>query len=90
MDFVDEPARRTPVLAETQVLVVGGGNTAMDCARVAKRLGADVSIVYRRTRVEMPAITAEIDEAMEERIMFRYHTNPVKIIQDEDLSRFIL
>jgi NADPH-dependent glutamate synthase beta subunit-like oxidoreductase len=65
------------------VVVVGGGNTAMDCARVAKRLGADVSVVYRRTRVEMPAITAEIDEAMEERIMFRYHTNPVKIIQDE-------
>jgi NADPH-dependent glutamate synthase beta subunit-like oxidoreductase len=66
------------------VVVVGGGNTAMDCARVAKRLGADVSIVYRRTRVEMPAITAEIDEAMEERIMFRYHTNPVKIITDDN------
>jgi len=66
------------------VVVVGGGNTAMDCARVAKRLGADVSIVYRRTRVEMPAITAEIDEAMEERIMFRYHTNPIKIITDDN------
>jgi NADPH-dependent glutamate synthase beta subunit-like oxidoreductase len=66
------------------VVVIGGGNTAMDCARVAKRLGANVSVVYRRTRVEMPAITAEIDEAMEERVMFRYHTNPVKIIQDND------
>jgi NADPH-dependent glutamate synthase beta subunit-like oxidoreductase len=66
------------------VVVIGGGNTAMDCARVAKRLGANVSVVYRRTRVEMPAITAEIDEAMEERIMFRYHTNPVKIISDYD------
>lgn len=65
------------------VVVIGGGNTAMDCARVAKRLGANVSIVYRRTRMEMPAITAEIDEAMEERIMFRYHTNPVKLILDE-------
>lgn len=65
------------------VVVIGGGNTAMDCARVAKRLGANVSVVYRRTRVEMPAITAEIDEAMEERIMFRYHTNPVKIIADD-------
>ena len=65
------------------VVVIGGGNTAMDCARVAKRLGANVSVVYRRTRVEMPAITAEIDEAMEERIMFRYHTNPVKIISDD-------
>jgi NADPH-dependent glutamate synthase beta subunit-like oxidoreductase/Pyruvate/2-oxoacid:ferredoxin oxidoreductase delta subunit len=66
------------------VVVIGGGNTAMDCARVAKRLGANVSVVYRRTRVEMPAITAEIDEALEERIMFRYHTNPVKIISDDD------
>ena len=66
------------------VVVIGGGNTAMDCARVTKRLGANVSVFYRRTRVEMPAITAEIDEAMEERIMFRYHTNPVKIITDED------
>ncbi|MCG6982448.1 MAG: FAD-dependent oxidoreductase [Deltaproteobacteria bacterium] len=65
------------------VVVIGGGNTAMDCARVAKRLGANVSVVYRRTRVEMPAITAEIDEAMEERVMFRYHTNPVKIISDD-------
>ena len=66
------------------VVVIGGGNTAMDCARVTKRLGANVSVFYRRTRMEMPAITAEIDEAMEERIMFRYHTNPVKIITDED------
>ncbi len=65
------------------VVVIGGGNTAMDCARVAKRLGANVSVVYRRTRIEMPAITAEIDEAMEERIMFRYHTNPVKLILDD-------
>jgi len=67
-----------------EVVVVGGGNTAMDCARVAKRLGANVNVVYRRTRIEMPAITAEIDEAMEERIMFRYHTNPVRIITDEN------
>ncbi|NOQ20834.1 MAG: FAD-dependent oxidoreductase [Desulfobacterales bacterium] len=67
----------------SDVVVIGGGNTAMDCARVAKRLGANVSVVYRRTRTEMPAITAEIDEAMEERIMFRYHTNPVKFITDE-------
>ncbi|MBW1754511.1 MAG: FAD-dependent oxidoreductase [Deltaproteobacteria bacterium] len=51
---------------------------------MAKRLGANVSVFYRRTRMEMPAITAEIDEAMEERIMFRYHTNPVKILSDED------
>jgi NADPH-dependent glutamate synthase beta subunit-like oxidoreductase len=62
------------------VVIVGGGNTAMDCARVAKRLGANTSIVYRRTRVEMPALSEEIDEALEERIMFRYHTNPTQIL----------
>ncbi len=81
--FLKEINRGKTVNVGRNVVVVGGGNTAMDCARVAKRLGADVSVVYRRTRVEMPAITAEIDEAMEERIMFRYHTNPVKIIADE-------
>jgi NADPH-dependent glutamate synthase beta subunit-like oxidoreductase len=65
------------------VVVVGGGNTAMDCARVAKRMGANVSVVYRRTRVEMPALSEEIDEALEERIMFRYHTNPTRILANE-------
>jgi NADPH-dependent glutamate synthase beta subunit-like oxidoreductase len=82
--FLKEINSGKQVQVGRNVVVVGGGNTAMDAARVAKRLGADVSIVYRRTRVEMPAITAEIDEAMEERIMFRYHTNPVKIITDEN------
>jgi NADPH-dependent glutamate synthase beta subunit-like oxidoreductase len=84
VDFLRKINSGKTVNIGRNAVVVGGGNTAMDCARVAKRLGADVSIVYRRTRVEMPAITAEIDEAMEERIMFRYHTNPVKIITDED------
>jgi NADPH-dependent glutamate synthase beta subunit-like oxidoreductase len=65
------------------VVIVGGGNTALDCARVAKRLGANTSIVYRRTRVEMPALSEEIDEALEERIMFRYHTNPTQILAED-------
>jgi NADPH-dependent glutamate synthase beta subunit-like oxidoreductase len=84
VDFLHEVNSGKWVEVGKDVVVIGGGNTAMDCARVAKRLGANVSVVYRRTRVEMPAITAEIDEAMEERIMFRYHTNPIKIITDED------
>ncbi|MEW6658870.1 MAG: NAD(P)-binding protein [Thermodesulfobacteriota bacterium] len=83
VDFLKMVNRGKTVDVGKDVVVVGGGNTAMDSARVAKRLGANVCVVYRRTRVEMPAITAEIDEAMEERIMFRYHTNPVKIIADE-------
>jgi NADPH-dependent glutamate synthase beta subunit-like oxidoreductase len=84
VEFLREVNSGKYVSVGKDVVVIGGGNTAMDCARVAKRLGANVSVVYRRTRVEMPAITAEIDEAMEERIMFRYHTNPVKIISDDD------
>ena len=83
VDFLKAVNSGKTVEVGKDVVVVGGGNTAMDSARVAKRLGANVCVVYRRTRVEMPAITAEIDEAMEERIMFRYHTNPVKIIADE-------
>ena len=83
VDFLKEVNSGKWMEIGKDVVVIGGGNTAMDCARVAKRLGANVSVVYRRTRVEMPAITAEIDEAMEERILFRYHTNPVKLIADE-------
>jgi 2-oxoacid:acceptor oxidoreductase delta subunit (pyruvate/2-ketoisovalerate family) len=84
VEFLHEVNSGKFVNVGKDVVVIGGGNTAMDCARVAKRLGANVSVVYRRTRTEMPAITDEIDEAMEERIMFRYHTNPVKIISDDD------
>ena len=90
VEFLREVNSGKYVSVGKDVVVIGGGNTAMDCARVAKRLGANVSVVYRRTRMEMPAITAEIDEAMEERVMFRYHTNPVKIISDDDKVAGIL
>jgi formate dehydrogenase major subunit len=63
-----------------RVAVVGGGNTAMDAARTALRLGAkEVSVVYRRSRAEMPARATEIDEAMEEGVKFIYLTAPVKV-----------
>jgi NADPH-dependent glutamate synthase beta subunit-like oxidoreductase len=64
------------------VLVVGGGDTAIDAARVSKRMGAEVSIVYRRTRTEMPAIEEEIEGALEEGINIDYLVAPVKIIKD--------
>ncbi len=61
--------------------IVGGGNTAMDACRTAVRLGAEeVSIIYRRTRDEMPAEDIEIEEAMEEGVVFRFLTNPAEII----------
>jgi formate dehydrogenase major subunit len=64
--------------------VVGGGNTAMDACRTAVRLGADeVYVVYRRTRDEMPAEDVEIEEAMEEGVIFKFLTNPIEIIAED-------
>ena len=75
----------TPIIKSRTVAVVGGGNVAMDAARCAKRLGAEtVYIVYRRGLEEMPARKEEIHHAMEEGIIFRNLTNPVKINGDED------
>lgn len=61
-----------------RVVVVGGGNTAMDCARSAMRLGARVTVAYRRTREQMPAITEEVDDAMREGAEFVFLANPVE------------
>ena len=69
-----------PAIGE-RTAVVGGGNTAMDACRTAVRLGAkEVSIIYRRTRDEMPAEDIEIEEAMEEGVVFRFLTNPAEIM----------
>ena len=73
----------TPIKHGKKVVVVGGGNVAMDAARCAKRLGADVHIVYRRTLNELPARKEEVEHAMEEGIVFTLLTNPVKINGDE-------
>ena len=72
----------TPIKHSKAVAVVGGGNVAMDAARCAKRLGADVYIVYRRSEEEMPARLEEIHHAKEEGIQFKLLTNPVKILND--------
>ena len=74
----------TPVFLGKQVAVIGGGNTAMDSVRTAKRLGAEKSmIVYRRTIEEMPARVEEIHHAQEEDIEFLYLTNPIEYKADE-------
>ncbi len=67
-----------------KVLVIGGGDTAIDAARIAKRLGADVTVVYRRTRKEMPAIEEEIVGAEEEDIKFHFLAAPVELEKDGD------
>ncbi|MBR3709227.1 MAG: FAD-dependent oxidoreductase, partial [Lentisphaeria bacterium] len=69
-----------------RTVVVGGGNTAMDCARTALRLGGDVTVVYRRTKNEMPASLVEIKEAEEEGIKFEYLTAPLALAKAEDGS----
>ena len=81
----DFPNYDTPIFSGKNVAVLGGGNTAMDSVRTAKRLGAiHATIVYRRSRAEMPARTEEIHHAEEEGIEFKLLTNPVKYIGNED------
>ena len=74
----------TPIMRGKKVAVVGGGNVAMDAARTALRLGAEVHIVYRRSEEELPARIEEIHHAKEEGIIFDLLTNPVAIIEDEN------
>ena len=78
------PAADTPVYAGHECVVVGGGNVAMDAARTAKRLGANVTVVYRRSREEMPARVEEVNHAEEEGIRFQMLTNPVGVLSNED------
>ena len=73
----------TPIHAGKKCCVVGGGNVAMDAARTALRLGADTTIVYRRTENELPARKEEVHHAKEEGIDFQMLTNPVEILGDE-------
>ncbi len=73
----------TPIMRGKRVAVVGGGNVAMDAARTALRLGAEVHIVYRRSEEELPARVEEVHHAKEEGIIFDLLTNPVEILSDE-------
>lgn len=73
----------TPIHAGKKVCVVGGGNVAMDAARTALRLGAEVHIVYRRTEAELPARKEEVHHAIQEGIIFDMLTNPVEVLGDE-------
>ena len=74
----------TPIMRGKKVAVVGGGNVAMDAARTALRLGAEVHIVYRRSEEELPARVEEVHHAKEEGIIFDLLTNPIEILEDEN------
>ena len=83
IDFLDHVHRNTVRVDDQEVIVIGGGNTAMDAARSALRLGAaSVRVVYRRTREEMPAIREEIDEAIEEGVAIDFLTQPMALHED--------
>jgi len=88
IDFLDRANRGEVRVDGKRVVVVGGGNTAFDAARSAQRLGAaGVSIVYRRSREEMPAIREEIEEALEEGIAIDYQVTPLRLQPDRDAWR---
>jgi len=74
----------TPIMRPKKVAVVGGGNVAMDAARTALRLGAEVHVVYRRSEEELPARVEEVHHAKEEGIIFDLLTNPVEILTDDN------
>ncbi|RKY71782.1 MAG: dihydropyrimidine dehydrogenase, partial [Candidatus Latescibacterota bacterium] len=78
------PEADTPVRRGRKVAVIGGGNVAMDAARTARRLGADVTVIYRRSRAEMPARLEEVHHAEEEGVNFQFLTNPVRYIGNDD------
>ena len=80
-----EQGSATPIQKSKKVVVIGGGNVAMDAARCAKRLGADqVSVVYRRSEAELPARKEEVEHAKEEQIDFKLLNNPKRILGDEN------
>lgn len=84
MKSYDYPKSKTPIRVGKHVVVIGGGNVALDSARCALRLGADtVSLIYRRSRDEMPARLEEIENAEEEGIVFKFLTAPLKFFGDE-------
>jgi len=82
IDFLKKVNYGEEVEIGKRVAVIGGGNTAIDCARTARRKGADVTLIYRRTRREMPAEPHEIKAAYEEGVTFKFLTNPVENIEE--------
>ena len=74
----------TPIYLGKKVIVVGGGNVAMDAARTALRLGSEVTVVYRRGQEDMPARREEVHHAMEEGVQFMFQTAPVEVLGNED------
>jgi thioredoxin reductase/Pyruvate/2-oxoacid:ferredoxin oxidoreductase delta subunit len=82
LDFLRELHLGSPKKPGKKTVVIGGGNTAMDAARCARRLGAEVQIIYRRSQSDMPAIAAEIEDAIDEGVQFKFFAAPIGIEQN--------
>lgn len=78
-----DPESDTPIFIAKKIIVVGGGNVAMDAARTALRLGSEVTVVYRRSEKELPARAEEVEHAMQEGIKFEFLSDPVEVLGDE-------
>jgi NADPH-dependent glutamate synthase beta subunit-like oxidoreductase/Pyruvate/2-oxoacid:ferredoxin oxidoreductase delta subunit len=89
LEFLAAVNEGTAVSIGAKVVVIGGGNTAMDVARSALRMGSDVTVLYRRTESEMPAIQDEVKEAKEEGVEFRFLAAPIEIIERRGTLRAI-
>ncbi len=83
VDFLREVVLGNITDVGKKVAVIGGGDTAMDCARVSRRLGAEVTLLYRRTQAEMPALPIEQEETIEEGVDIRFLTAPTQVVLDE-------
>ncbi len=77
------PEYATPISIGSKIAVIGGGNVALDCVRIALRLNKEAALVYRRTKNEMPARVEEVENALEEGVIFKLLTQPVRVIGDE-------
>ena len=82
--FLEAVAKEEPVRLGRKVAVIGGGNAAIDSARTALRMGAEVTVIYRRERKDMPAIREETDAAEEEGAKFLFLATPHRIVGDEE------
>jgi len=88
LDFLREVKEKRSLHLGPQVTVVGGGNTAIDVARTALRLGSKANLLYRRTRSEMPAVTEEVDQALAEGVRIEFLTSPISISKVNGGKRF--
>ena len=89
LDFLRQVRTSNPPLLGKRLVIIGGGNVAVDCARTAVRLGSSVTILYRRSETEMPAYADEVAQAKEEGVNFQFLTQPIKILGEDHVNGIV-